>query len=486
MMPTDEQGHVLNLLDAGGNIMINSLAGTGKTTMLRMIDAEINAEHPVLYLAFNRRVVEEALEPDDEGNPKFNTTTDITTINGQGHRILQKHTKAKLVVNTRKSRELLAQYINAIKNKDDRDALWSESNTIVQAVAFAKALGYVPKGARGVGLINRDEFFLRFEHEEEEISEVARHYVDAVLLDSIKTAWAGNIDFNDQVYMSALFCSSFPRYPYVMGDEVQDWSPINHALLLQITKPTLRAPTGSRFIAAGDPWQSIYAFRGAYVGGMAALQAKKQMTPADLSVSFRCPEEVVRHVHWHVPKLKWHKTGGHVETLHKLSSSEIADDSAIICRNNAPLLRLAFHLLAQKRSVSLAGSDVGPRVIAIMEELGDTHMPQDFLIGAIEEWRSEKLEKGSTTADDVADCMRVFSSYGTTLGQAVDYAKHLFKQQGKLTLITGHKAKGLEWDTVYHLDPWIIKSGEQEDNLKYVISTRSKQSLYEIDSKEIK
>jgi superfamily I DNA/RNA helicase len=82
--------------------------------------------------------------------------------------------------------------------------------------------------------------------------------------------------------------------------------------------------------------------------------------------------------------------------------------------------------------------------------------------------------------------MRIFADYGETLGQACDYAQHLFKQQGKLTLITGHKAKGLEWDTVYHLDPWIIKSGEQEDNLKYVISTRSKDTLYEIDSKEIK
>jgi len=271
-----------------------------------------------------------------------------------------------------------------------------------------------------------------------------------------------------------------------MADEVQDFSPINHLLCERITAPRLGLPQGSRFMAVGDPWQSIYAFRGAYVGGMAILQERKKMTPAYLSVSFRCPEQVVRHVHWHVPKLRWSKPGGHVERLNELEISEIPDDAAIICRNNAPLLRLAFRLLARKRSVSLAGSEVGPRVIAIMEKLGAELTSKEDLQYLIEEWRNEKLEKGSTTADDIADCMRIFSDYGKTLGQAVDYAKHLFAQQGAITLITGHKAKGLEWDTVYHLDPWIIKSGDQEDNLRYVISTRAKQTLFEVDSKEIR
>ena len=82
--------------------------------------------------------------------------------------------------------------------------------------------------------------------------------------------------------------------------------------------------------------------------------------------------------------------------------------------------------------------------------------------------------------------MRVFGSFGDTLGQAISYADHLFKQTGTITLLTGHKAKGLEWPVVYHLDPWLLGEGEQEQNLRYVILTRAMDSYYEIDSREIR
>jgi superfamily I DNA/RNA helicase len=53
-------------------------------------------------------------------------------------------------------------------------------------------------------------------------------------------------------------------------------------------------------------------------------------------------------------------------------------------------------------------------------------------------------------------------------------------------LLSGHKAKGLEWNTVYHLDPQRVPSPwaktdeaiEQELNIRYVIETRSKQNLF--------
>ena len=58
----------------------------------------------------------------------------------------------------------------------------------------------------------------------------------------------------------------------------------------------------------------------------------------------------------------------------------------------------------------------------------------------------------------------------------------------RITLATGHKAKGMEWDTVIHLDPWRVPSKyarqaaavgnmaplEQDFNLRYVIETRTK------------
>jgi superfamily I DNA/RNA helicase len=121
-----------------------------------------------------------------------------------------------------------------------------------------------------------------------------------------------------------------------------------------------------------------------------------------------------------------------------------------------------------------------------MKKFGDDKTSQAMVLEEIDQWLMQKLAVQSTTAYDTAECMRVFASFGKTLGQALGYAEFMFKQKGTITLTTGHKAKGLEWPNVYHLDPWLIKQGEeQEDNLDYVITTRSKDKLFEIESKEI-
>ncbi len=174
---------------------------------------------------------------------------------------------------------------------------------------------------------------------------------------------------------------------------------------------------------------------------------------------------------------------GLLEPRHNLA---IDDGAAILCRNNAPLFRLAFQLLAARRSVSVTGSEIGPKIVNIMRRLVDEDTARPALLSAIEIWRAEKLAKSSTSANDIADCMKVFADFGQTAGEAVNYAEHLFKQSGSIRLLTGHKAKGLEWNKVYFLDEWLIGDNEQEQNLKYVIATRAKQSLFYIQSKDIR
>ena len=121
-----------------------------------------------------------------------------------------------------------------------------------------------------------------------------------------------------------------------------------------------------------------------------------------------------------------------------------------------------------------------------MRKLGPESLTQERVYEEIEGWRQEKLSRQSTTANDIADCMRVFASFGESLGQAISYAEHLFNQRGTINLLTGHKAKGLEWPTVYHLDSFLLGESEQELNLRYVILTRAMDSYWEIDSREIK
>jgi ATP-dependent exoDNAse (exonuclease V) beta subunit len=79
--------------------------------------------------------------------------------------------------------------------------------------------------------------------------------------------------------------------------------------------------------------------------------------------------------------------------------------------------------------------------------------------------------------------LRIFAAQGETLGDALAYAEHLFNSQGSIQLMTGHKSKGLEFDTVFILDRDLIRLDEgQEKNLLYVCQTRAKDSLFYVSS----
>jgi DNA helicase-2/ATP-dependent DNA helicase PcrA len=128
-----------------------------------------------------------------------------------------------------------------------------------------------------------------------------------------------------------VFGGSFSRFPLVLVDESQDLSPINHAMLRKLVT--------QRLICVGDPYQSIYGFRGAVHSGMDRLAEQFNMRDMKLSTSFRCPKQIVRHAHRRVPDMKWAPWAieGEVHAPTSWGPGSVPDGSAIICRHNAPL-----------------------------------------------------------------------------------------------------------------------------------------------------
>lgn len=473
MNPTQEQQDILDA-DASttSNLMINALAGTGKSATLKLLDRAHSGKRPVLYLVFNKRNQLEAVADQKAG--AFHATTSIKTFNGLGHGIWAQAIAHPIALDKSKSRTLWREMVEGFNRSDASDA-WKAYQVVMDGVEKAKANGYVPADVKRVSsLITRTDLISCMD---ERPDEYALQLIDQLLRESIRRAYLGLIDFNDQIYMPALFGGPFPKFPRVMVDEYQDQSPVNHALLARLVQ--------GRLIGVGDPNQNIYGFRGAKAGGMQDAVDKYGMIELPLSVSFRCPSEIVLAARWRVPHFQWSTLGGSVNVLERMVGADFPDDSTIICRNNAPLLRLAFRLLSAGRGVSVVGSELGPRLVAIMKKLGTDSTSQKDLIDAIEQWREEKLLANSKSANDLADCMRVFADHGSTLSSAVSYAEHLFAQQGTIRLLTGHKSKGLEFPNVYWLDPDLCDSREQDRNLAYVITTRSSNSLTLLDSSSI-
>jgi ATP-dependent DNA helicase UvrD/PcrA len=461
--PTDEQTEIISLAQAKENLQITAFAGTGKTATLRMLAEKLNG--PILYCAFNKRIIEEASEL--QGFPG-----DCRTLNSIGHRVWAKTIPGRISIDGKKTYNIFKEVVKGYKGEDSK-ALWDSYGELTEAVSLAKAAGYIPKGIpqQGRALVGEE-----FWGQTNCASLLQRSVVDSILSMSIRAGYDGGCDFDDQLYLPTLFGGSFPRFPVVMVDEEQDLNAVNHEMVRKLTR-------SGRLISVGDPYQSIYGFRGAIPGGMEINRDRFRMLSQTLTVSFRCPSEIVRNARWRVPEFKWRRSGGRVRQLESLDLTSVVDGAAIICRNNAPLFRQALTLLSMGRPCRVAGSDVGPKLVNLLRRLGDSSLSRSAVLGLIDAYAERKAD--SRQASDFADCMRIFAQASRTLAEAIARAEFVLKQDGPITLITGHKAKGLEWDTVYHLDPWLIGKEDQELNLRYVVQTRAREAYYEINSRDI-
>jgi DNA helicase-2/ATP-dependent DNA helicase PcrA len=461
--PTHEQADILDFIRSSkSNLMIRAYAGCGKTSTLEMID-EASSIRPKLFLCFNKEIAKQAKD-------KMSSTTSIRTFNSIGHTIWSDTIAKKLTLNPKKILEIYCGIVNAA-DRSDRSDLWSIYDLVRSGVDLARALGYIPAKHQ-----KSDKSLTSFHELEQLLDETpspeVHAIIDRVLLECIRLSYQGIVDFNDQVYMPALFGGLFPQFPMVLVDEYQDLSPINHAMVKKLSRT-------ARQIGVGDEAQAIYAFRGADAEGMDRAIKSFSMDVKPLSISFRCPSEIVKNVKWRVPAFRSAKAGGTV-TIN--NSARPTDLATVLCRNNAPLTKLAMQSLIAGHNVDVSGIDMGARIVAHMRKLGSETMTQAQTINAINEWQALKESMDSKSAPDLAECMRVFARHAKSLSGAIAYAEHLFSQSGgTIRFMTGHKAKGLEFDTVYHLNQGLLSNRGQDPNIKYVIDTRSRDSLTYIE-----
>lgn len=470
--PTPEQAAIIEAARfTSDNLIISALAGAAKTSTLVMI-AEALPKTTILCLAFNKRI---ATEMQDRLPPHCTAMT----LNSLGHRTWSECIGKRLIVDKDKNYKILSAAVKELPKAEQEDAYDLFAETL-KAIEQGKISGYIPTGhfSNAKRLMEDKEFF---DSLEEAPAFGQERLIRECTLTSIKQALAGMIDFSDQIFMPTVFPSMFPHYPLVMVDEAQDLSELNHATLRKLAK--------RRLIAVGDECQSIYEFRGAHQNSMNLLRENFNMRQLTLSTSFRCPQSVVREARWRAPHMQWPDWAqeGEVLPLVEWDESLVPQTAAIICRNNAPLFSMAIKLLKNGRYPQIIGNDIGKYLVKVMKKFGPTSMPRDQAHGSIDIWRDDKLKKTRNEGKvyDQEACLRIFVDTGETLGDAIAYAEHLFNSQGPIQLMTGHKAKGLEFDVVFLLDQHLIRMDEQQDqNLRYVMQTRAKQSLYYVNSED--
>ena len=468
--PTPEQQAVIDAaLASDQNLIISALAGAAKTSTLVMVAQALKTKS-ILCLAFNKKIAVEMAE-------RLPSNCQSMTLNSLGHRAWAEATGKRLILNTKKTYEILTALCNALPAHQKTEAFEAFADTL-KAIDSGKTAGYIPSNhyPAAKALMRDDEFFAWLDDVPTPLQE---DLIRTATLQSIAQAYAGTIDFNDQILMPTVFSAMFPTYPVVMIDEAQDLSALNHA--------TLRKLVRKRLIAVGDPCQAIYGFRGAHEDSMTKLAETFSMHPLTLSISFRCPRNVVLEAQWRAPHMRYPEWAieGEVKFFTQWTADDIPATAAIICRNNAPLFTCAIRLLKNGRYPQIVGNDIGKYLIKVLKKFGPASLSQRQAFIELDKWTAEKKAKTRSPEKvmDQAACLRIFLEQGSTLGSALAYAEHLFNSQGPIMLMTGHKSKGLEFDNVFLLDRDLIRVDEgQEKNLLYVIQTRSKSTLTYINS----
>ncbi len=517
---TDEQREIESTAKLGGSMMIKAYAGCAKTTSLGIAAKQIKV--PSLALAFNKSIATEL-------SARFPPNFEVKTMNGLGFGALRQALPRvdKWVIDSRKLGKIISVLAKDRKQELSEEQ-WDMLRRLVTSAMTAGLVPSVPHLPDREGLVlDSDEVWQELADDcwiPKEDYEYLREFAHAVLVRNNEQTLDGLISFDDQVYWPTLHGARFPQFPVMCIDEAQDLNALNHAMLRAAMRPN------GRLIVCGDPKQSIYGFRGSVTESMSRLASlKDSWQTRSLTETFRCPQVVVERQQTHAPGFRaaqgnrpgrysrwrfgeWGESGVKETTdgdgwnwgtiVEAMASPDAS--CAVLCRNNGPLLGLAFRLLRSGIGVVMLGRDIGKGLIALAKKIGSPDDSADMFMAKLVVWEESESsaakanghEERVSSISDRAECLRaVVQGGGARDVQELCRGLELLfsREAGLVTLSTIHRSKGLEWDLVLHLDPWRVPSRqarkaaiagdssmlEQEMNLRYVCETRTRNVLIE-------
>jgi len=319
------------------------------------------------------------------------------------------------------------------------------------------------------------------------------------VMDQMKTVEPGKfayMSFDDMLWLPIVLNLDFEdsQYDLLICDESQDLNPIQH---------TIVGMSGSRLICVGDPRQAIYGFRGADSMSMKTLEDKLKATKRGVQIltlqtSFRLPISGVENVKKFAPNLRPSPTAeqGEIKYITRSQFSPQPGD-LVLSRINSNIFTLGFQLLQERVPVRIEGRDFSKQILSVIKLCGlDESIETVYAtIGDYDQRESARIKKKQfhgTALDNHEEkmkCLFALIDGCRSVREMINVVEELFsnslKREDVVLLSTIHRAKGLEADHVFILNPNLIPHPmakreneiEQEHNLKFVAETRHKKSL---------
>lgn len=489
---------------ASFNLLVQAVAGSGKTRTLMEIMRRTPSRMAILFLAFGKTISEEIEEKAQALREEIGRDADVRTLNGMGFRIWRGR-NPKAFLNDGKTDDIISEHI--AKGDSKYPTPEYDHEVVRKLVALAKHAGLVPSSCRDLQGLTPDT-------PEQWASICDKYEVDSptgipmennvrvarrvLMIGLTWSSYQNVLDFDDMMYMPmAHRVRPKFRFDLVLVDEAQDLSRTQRWIAGVMCKPN-----GGR-VFVGDRAQAIFGFRGADSASMDNILVEFGCDELPLDVTFRCPRLVVAMAQQLVPGIQPcdDAADGLVETLETYDGRMFTGSDIVVCRNTAPLIQLAYALIGQRVAVQVLGRDIGTGLIKLVNQLVKSSRAKTVaqLVEAVEAWETKEVDDAAAddnarrvaNIQDKAACIRAITGsmdpeWG--VGRVAAVISSLFSDDNsddKVTLMTLHKSKGLEAVNVWFLDEHLLPSSwatqpwqiEQETNLRYVGITRSQSCL---------
>ncbi len=491
------------------SLIVDAKAGTGKTTTLEWNEMGVPKG---MKPSEQQQAIFDALKMTPAEKRKattrfscFNVTiknelqdrlpnSECVTNNALGHRLVGKRIKGYLKVDARKYEYLAKDLIgDPWKNKELFPIIKTATN--LADMARVTLTGHEDGGTWHVTPNQLVEMSVQYSMPIESVDGI--QYVEPLIQLGINAALKGKLDFNDQVFLPAVWGLSPDKVTRGYIDEAQDLNNAQRQLLLK---------SAEQLVIVGDPNQSIYLFAGAAPDSMSVMQQALNCPVLPLSITRRCPKSHVEYARKFLPRdamFSAHEGNIDGSIIRRKIDMEVFSnivnnniDNLFISRTNAPLVKNCFACYRNNIPATIRGRDFAAQAKGKLRKL-----KAKTNVEAIEELTiaiDKKIEiltaqgKGDLVeaAHDELAVFMIFLSETSSIDEACARIDSMFSDDALakgVKFTTAHKAKGLEAHTGGILTPELFPhpgiakinpaQAQQEMNCAYVAHTRFKNTM---------
>lgn len=482
--PSRFQADIFDWVQRGaGDGFVSAVAGSGKTTTITEAAKLVRPTDRVLFLAFNRHIV-------DELKSRLPASCKVSTSHSVGFGVMTR-ALGRVQVQENKYSVLIRGYL-VDQGIDDEEG--THAGELRDLIGHVQSSLTDPTDAEAVLEL--------IEHFDLEVSDkpFALRALPVILTAGLRAAKEEQVvSYSDMLWIPHVRQLPAPQFDWVFVDESQDLSPAQLELALKCRRP------GGRMLFVGDERQAIYGFAGADAASVETIVRRTGARRFPLSICYRCPSLVLEEARRIVPELEA-APGAPAGVVGKLQHEQLPqflrEGDLVLCRLTAPLVELTFDLIRQRIPARMKGLNVGQGLITHLEKVAKLpnfawvlfpSFLDQYQVTQEEALRGKRDEemKVEKLRDQVAALRAVHGlSEARDVAELKEVILGLFTEgRPAITLSTIHRAKGLEEERVFIIRPDMLPHPKatgwqavQEMNLKYVALTRAKRELFYVEA----